>query len=82
MFRYFENLVDPYCDYPETDTPPQKLWPFLKEYCRPFTKVFAVTAFMSVVVAAIEIWLIAYLGRIVDILVASDPGSSWSDQQP
>ena len=20
MFRYFENLVDPYCDYPETNT--------------------------------------------------------------
>lgn len=79
MFRYFENLVDPYCDYPETDTPPQKLWPFLKEYCRPFTKVFALTAIMSVVVAAIEIWLIAYLGRIVDILVSSEPQSFWAD---
>ena len=22
MFRYFENLVDPYLDYPEDDRPP------------------------------------------------------------
>ena len=79
MFRFFDNLVDPYCDYTETDTPPQKLWPFLKEYCRPFTNVFIITAFMSVVVAAIEIWLIAYLGRIVDILVESDPKTFWAD---
>lgn len=30
MFRFFENLVDPYCDYPEQDRPPTRLWPFMK----------------------------------------------------
>ena len=58
MFRFFENLVDPYCDYPETNVPPRRLWPFLKDYAQPFKKVFVVTAILSLIVAAIEIGLI------------------------
>ncbi|THH34664.1 ABC transporter ATP-binding protein [Aliishimia ponticola] len=78
MFRFFENLVDPYTPYKETDTPPQALWPFLWDYCQPFKKVFALTAFMSVVVAAVEIWLIGYMGRVVDLL-GGDPAQFWAD---
>jgi ATP-binding cassette subfamily B multidrug efflux pump len=73
MFRFFENLVDPYTAYPETDTPPRKLWPFLWDYAQPFKALFAVTAFSSVVVAAIEIGLIWYMGRIVDLLSGGAP---------
>ena len=51
MFRFLEDLVDPYCDYPVQDRPPTRLWPFLNEYARPFHKLFAVTALMSVIVA-------------------------------
>ena len=36
MFRFFENLVDPYTAYDEVDTPPTRLWPFLLEYSQPF----------------------------------------------
>ena len=43
MFRFFENLVDPYTTYTETDTPPKKLWPFLREYARPFAAVLNLT---------------------------------------
>ena len=35
MFRYFKSLVDPYAPYAEADTPPDRLWPFLREYLRP-----------------------------------------------
>ena len=28
MFRYFENLIDPYSEYTQTDTPPTTLWTF------------------------------------------------------
>ena len=77
MFRYFENLVDPYTPYRETDSPPRKLWPFLLEYARPFHRVFAVTAVSSVLVAAVEIGLIWYMGRIVDVLEAHDPTAVW-----
>ena len=40
MFRFFENLVDPYSEYPQTDTPPTKLFSFMWEYSQPFKKVF------------------------------------------
>ncbi len=68
MFRYFENLVNPYCDYPEEDRPPNRLWPFMKNYAEPFRRVFFWTAVLSVVVAAVEVGLIYYMGRVVDIL--------------
>ncbi|MGI3185852.1 ABC transporter ATP-binding protein [Nioella aestuarii] len=73
MFRFFENLVDPYTDYPEQDSPPRKLWPFLWDYSQPFKRLFLITAIMSVVVAIMEIWLISYMGRLVDLLTGADP---------
>ncbi|HMO06804.1 MAG TPA: ABC transporter ATP-binding protein [Paracoccaceae bacterium] len=73
MFRYFEGLVDPYQPYPVTDTPPRGLWPFLRDYVRPFRKVFAVTALLSVIVAAGDVALIWYLGRLVDLLTTHPP---------
>ena len=79
MFRFFENLVDPYVTYAETDTPPKKLWPFMREYSRPFTKVFWVTGVLSVIIAAIEIWLLAYMGRVVDLLNGTSPAAFFAD---
>jgi len=78
VFRFFEKLVDPYAPYPLNDTPPQKLWPFLKEYLAPFKWVFVVTAVLAVLVAAIELWLIGYVGRLVDVLGNVGPGEFWA----
>ena len=79
MFRYLESLVDPYCDYPLEDRPPTRLWPFLKDYCRPFRRLFAITAVLSILVAFVEIWLIAYIGRLVDLLASSEPQVFWQE---
>ncbi|MEY8829077.1 ABC transporter ATP-binding protein [Sedimentitalea sp. XS_ASV28] len=68
MFRFFENLVDPYCDYTEVDRPPTRIWPFMMSYTHPFRTVFWWTGVLSVVVAAVEIWLIYYMGRLIDLL--------------
>ena len=78
MFRFFENLVDPYVDYRQTDTPPQTLFGFLSDYARPFRRIFAVTGVLSVVVAAVEIWLIAYMGRLVDLMGQSTAAAFWA----
>jgi len=75
MFRFFENLVDPYAPYSQTDTPPRKLWPFLVDYIRPFRKVFAVTALLSVLTAFADVALIWYVGRLVDLLSTLSPGA-------
>lgn len=79
MFRFFENLVDPYGDYPQDDTPPTRLWPFLMTYARPFKRVFWAAGIMSVVVAAVEVWLIAYLGRLVDLIAPGSETTFWAD---
>ena len=79
MFRFFENLVDPYAAYPEDDTPPRRLWSFLGVYMRPFRKVFAVTGLFSVIVAAMEIGLLGYLGRLVDLFEQAGPAEFWAE---
>ena len=73
MFRFFENLVDPFGPYDETDTPPNRLLPFLNQYARPFRAVFAVTVLLKVIVAGFEIGLIWYVGRLVDLLASGSP---------
>ncbi len=79
MFSFFENLVDPYGPYEQTDTPPRKLWPFLAEYMRPFRKVFAVTAVLSVVAAFADVALLWYLGRLIDLMAATGPAAFLAD---
>ena len=79
MFRFFEGLVDPYVPYKESDTPPKRLYPFLREYAEPFKKVFWITGITAVLVAIIEIWLLGYLGRLVDILTEGTPVQVWAD---
>ncbi len=75
MFRYFENLVDPYEAYDEVDAPPTRLWPFIRAYSTPFKKLFWVAAILSIIVAAVEIALIFYMGRIVDLLGSAERDS-------
>ncbi|MCP3972518.1 MAG: ABC transporter ATP-binding protein [Rhodobacteraceae bacterium] len=78
MFRFFENLVDPFAPYTQTDNPPQTLPAFLWDYAQPFKRLFVLTALMSVFVAAVEIGLIFYLGRVVDVLNGGDPAEVWA----
>ena len=78
VFRFFEGLVDPYIPYEEADQPPTKLFPFLREYARPFRRVFWLTGIASVVIAAVEVWLIFYLGRLVDTLSAGNGFRVWA----
>ena len=76
MFKFFESLIDPYCPYPERDTPPRTLWAFMWEYSQPFKGVFVVATLLSIVVAAVEIGLIWAMGWVVDIL-GGTPEQVW-----
>ncbi|NOD93972.1 ATP-binding cassette domain-containing protein [Ruegeria sp. HKCCD4884] len=78
MFRYFENLIDPFVAYKESNAPPTKLWPFMLDYSRPFFRVFVWATLLSIVVAGVEVGLIYYMGRVVDLLVGS-PTEVWQD---
>ena len=76
MFRRFETLVDPFAPYERDDAPPRRLWPFIRAYSQPFRGVFVATGAMAVVVAAMEMALIWYMGRVVDLLTAAEPGAA------
>ena len=78
MFRRFENMVDPYVDYPPTDRPPTRLLPFLLDYAQPFRAVFIWAALLAVLVAGVEIGLIWAMGWVVDIL-GGYPAQVWAD---
>ena len=78
MFKFFEGLIDPYAPYAQTDSPPRKLWPFLADYIRPFRKVFAATAVLSVLAAFADVALIWYVGRLVDQLANAGPAGFWA----
>ena len=77
MFRFFEKLVDPYVAYPENDSPPQTLGAFLWDYATPFRGIFAVTGIMSVLIAIVEVLLISYMGRLVNLLGGGSPTEVW-----
>jgi len=79
VFRFFEGLVDPYGPYTPSDTPPRRLWPFLKEYVLPFRAVFAVTGLLSVIAAFADVALIWYVGRLVDLLTSATPQEVWAN---
>jgi ATP-binding cassette subfamily B multidrug efflux pump len=78
MLRYFESLVDPYAPYADSDTPPARLWPFLRDYLAPARGVMVWTVLSILLVAVIEIWLIWYAGRIVDVLGDTPPAEVWA----
>ena len=75
MLRFFERLVDPYQDYDADAPPPRQLWPFLAVYLRPFRGVAALIVLFTAMVAAMEIGLIWYGGRIVDLLAEAGPAT-------
>ena len=68
MLRFFENLVDPFCDYPPNDSPPQKVWPYLRDQCRPFYRTLSVYCGILIAVAGIELAMIYGIGWFVDVI--------------
>ena len=77
MFRYFENLVNPFAAH-EGGTPPAALWPFMTSQFGPFRRWMVWMALTGVLVALIETGLIFYTGRVVDLMNASERQSFWS----
>ena len=80
MFRWFENLVDPYPDGPPR-TPPEGFFAFLwacSQGLRPY--IFAMTA-CTAVIGAFEALLFAMLGRIVDWLSDVAPSALLTEER-
>jgi ATP-binding cassette subfamily B multidrug efflux pump len=78
MFRFFENLIDPYQPYAAADAPSRRLWPYLREFVLPFRWVFAWTGAFSFVAAIADVAMIWYVGRLVDLLAQGSPAQVWA----
>ena len=77
MFRFFENLVDPFAAYDET-TPPKDLWPYLRSQYAPFKKLMIAMMISGFLVGLIEVGLIFYTGHVIDLINETPPGKFWS----
>jgi len=77
MYRFFENLVDPFQKFRQ-ETPPAKLWPYVKSHYGPYYKWMIWMAVVGATVAFIETGLIFYTGRVIDLMEISGPESFWS----
>ena len=77
MFRYFENLVNPFAPH-AGDTPPATLWAFLRTQLAPYKRLMIWMALSGVVVAVMETGIIFYSGRVIDLMGGSTPAAFWS----
>ena len=77
MFKFFENLVDPYTTEGEEETPPNRIGPFLRSMLFPFRRLLVLNAATSSASAIAEVALIYYLGHLVDSLTNTSPETFW-----
>jgi len=79
MFRWFENLIEP---FPETrqGPPPRKLWAFAWHYMWDARWAVFGMALLSAAIAVGEVLLFGFLGQIVDWLSAADRESFLEDE--
>jgi ATP-binding cassette subfamily B multidrug efflux pump len=78
LFRLLENSADPFRPH-DPGTPPASARRFLTREFRPLRAVVVLALATTVAGAAIEVWLIGYAGRLVDMLAATDRDRFWTE---
>lgn len=78
MYRYFENLVNPYADR-SVGTPPRQIWAFIRSELEPFRRFIPLMLLTALGVAVMETWLISYSGRVIDYINRSDKSLLWDE---
>ena len=76
MYRFFENLIDPFQPV-DAATPPAQLWPYLKTQMAPYRRWVVWLVLTGVFVALMETGLIFYSGRVIDMMATSTPDRFW-----
>jgi ATP-binding cassette subfamily B multidrug efflux pump len=76
FYHWLEERVSSFPPEPPGQ-PPDRFWPFVWHYTRPFTGLIAAAVTLAVLYALAEIWLYGYMGRLVDILTAADRATLW-----
>ncbi|GIF69227.1 multidrug ABC transporter ATP-binding protein [Asanoa ishikariensis] len=79
MLGLFENSVDPFPTDDATRPPVSTVRRFLLTEFRPLRPVVAASVTLTLLCAAIEVWLIWYAGSLVDTLAAGNPQTLWAE---
>jgi ATP-binding cassette, subfamily B, multidrug efflux pump len=77
LFRFFENLVDPFAPH-DPATPPATVWAYLRSQYGNFRRWMVWMAITGVIVALIETGLIFYTGRVIDLMDGAEPVDFWA----
>ena len=80
MFRFFENLLDPYPDTTPV-TPPKDFFAFLWACTRGLRIYILAMTLCTAVIGVFEALLFGMLGRIVDWLGKIEPSQLWTQQR-
>lgn len=81
MFRFFENLINPFPpEHPQQ--PPNTLLAFCRHYTRGVTPYITLMALLTACMAVGEAFLFGILGQIVDWLDVSEKSTFFADQWP
>ncbi len=78
IFKYFENLVEAYPVEDPTE-PPTGLWAFCNHYTKGLWPILLLLAFLTAIIAVIEVNLYAFMGNMVDWLSKTDKLTFWQD---
>ncbi len=78
MFRFFENLIDPLKDA-EVVQPPAGTREFFVHYLWPHRWLLVVTLLLTSIASIAELYMYAYLGRIVDWMSESSPDTFFTE---
>ena len=81
MFRFFENLIDPFRRHDE-GMPPATLAAFYWYYTHQLWPVLAALLVVGLFVSLIEVSIFRYIGTIVDLLKTTTPAHVLSDYGP
>ena len=78
MFGFFQKLADPFVA-DDGDTMPTTAWAFLNTHFRTLRPILIVSFVLTVLGAALEVWMIGYGGTLVDLLAATSPATLWAE---
>jgi ATP-binding cassette subfamily B multidrug efflux pump len=79
IFRWFETRVEPYAPAP-IDQPPTGLTAFFWFYLKPVWWAFALLTLLTLAAAGIEVAILAFIGRIIDLMRdTASPASFFAD---
>lgn len=77
MYRFFENLIDPYQPYDERKKLPDRLVPFYLHMLWPARWMLAASMALGFVIALVEVMLIQFGSDLVDMLTAVPAEQLW-----